>query len=608
MLEKYAKYLPGTFRYPVSAVIRDRKIASLAVFLKFVVFIYFLVMFFHNESYYDLHVPKVYGELTAAVGDFYDWEEKLLDGSAPDYCNDSSYNWVDPYEDYYKHIEATCVVPSFFEMFKSATSSIFYITYFHEAYVVDEPCENFTDAACAEDQLEYYIHRDILNRTCTCETIRNYFTVGVEDIELVLEHEYAVDALELEGSNADILSVIRDHTGVEVATHDGNDIAYKIGQWLTWAGIGLDDYNTNAYDFSGEHFTVDANATYPRIRQTGAKVLFDLKYYNTRAYQDEWRGSQTVCYIDVSAVQEWQVIGSDVRYIDYPSLPVEDGTGLLYTERMNMVNRYNYGLSFSVSGSGYIGEFDYAAIQAQLIDLLCLLGFVPAVVVLVAQYCFGFHSKIFRGQLKSEMDGEVKEMNHFRKVFKHVFKNYWSKSYVLTFDEWNKFCMDRSIPTDDAITIRQGCAYYSSKSMEKTVKLSAQMFWLHLKDPDSQCLKKWWSSWEEEYKKSEYEKFLVKRQNTHAGRAEDGKTRDGEHNSSNSISEVNGEEETLGGSGQIQMSEIQQKDRLIIKLEKEIEGYKKMLEDFQRRLTHVEQRLQGTSPKITRTKSGTTRF
>jgi len=507
-------FIPEVFRFPVEAVIRDKKIATLNVMGKVGLLIYFLVMFFNEENYMVLHVPNVFGQLWSSQGEYHAWEDKLLDGSRPEYCNDSSYNWVDPEDEYYKHIEGTCVAPMFYEMFKTDGTSIFYITYFHEAAVTDEPCEDFDEDACGVGYLEYYTFRDLLNKTCTCETIRNYFTVGVEDIVMVLEHEYSIDEINVNGHDASMLTVVRDYTGQEVATHTGSEIYYTVGQWLEWANIDLDDFNENAADHSGEHPTVEPTATHPRLRQTGARILLDLRYYNTKAYQSNWRGSSTVAYIDVSAVHEWQSIGSDVRYIEYPTLPEDDETEYFYTDSMKFVNRHSYGISFAVSGSGYVGEVDWTAIQGQIIDLLCLLGFVPGVVVLVATYCFGFKSEIFRGQLKAEIHGEVKDMNDFRLLFSHLFKEYWTKKYVLTFEQLHRFCEDRSISLQDEISIRDGVLFHACQRKAGTEKLTAQMFWCNLQDPDPEGLKKFWGAWEEDYELMKKREFQELRRST----------------------------------------------------------------------------------------------
>merc|ERR1719233_717291 len=145
--------------------------------------------------------------------------------------------------------------------------AMFFVTYFHEATVTEKSCDNFTESQCHGDYTQYYFDPDSLNKTCKCETISNHFTVGVEDIVLVLEHSYSVTGLSYSGSDGAMITVVRDYNGKEVAVPEGL-IAFSIGQWLEWGGVSLDDYNENVQNFSAVHESVGPNATYPRVRQT----------------------------------------------------------------------------------------------------------------------------------------------------------------------------------------------------------------------------------------------------------------------------------------------------------------------------------------------------
>jgi len=502
---------PDNFKYPQMAVLRNKVLATTNKCLQLGILIFFAWLFFEDEQYMMEYVPSTRGKFYAFEGNFSKWEERLLNGEEPSYCNNSDYNWVYPHDEYYKYTEATCVQPMFYEMFTMGEGSVFFTTYFAETTFTEMPCTNFSYEECVGNYSQTYTSQDSLNRTCKCETISNHFTVGVEDIELVVEHEYSVNVLGMAAKSGDMTSVIRDYTGAEVAIKKSEHIEYSVGQWLTWAGISLDELNTHVEDHSMEHPTVSPNATYPYLRVTGLKVLLDVKYYNMKKYQKKWRGSSTIAYIEVSGVEQWQSFGSNVQYIDYPEIVRfgDDDDDILYTKYMKLVNRYGYGTLFTISGSGFVGEFDLMAIKTQFVDVVCLMGYIPVMISICAMSLFGFKSQIFKGQLSHDLDGMMKKKERFRKVFKYLFKNYWSSSYQLTFDEFHKFCCDREVPPEDEINIRDECIFMSPR--KKAEVLTARFFFLALQDPDPDgTVDGYWDYWDDEYMRMKQEIYKKK--------------------------------------------------------------------------------------------------
>jgi len=494
--------LPNDFKYPQTAVIRNKVIASTNKFLQLGIIIFFAYLFFVDEQYMMEYVPYTRGKFYPYPSNYTDWDELLQNGSEPSYCNNSDYNWI--YSDYYQYIEATCVQPKFYEVFLPGETSIFFFTYFTETTFTEMPCEEFNYTECVQDYSQNYTSKDSLNVTCRCETLSSHFTVGVEDINLAVEHSYSVALVGLGGKSGEMMTVIRDVNGVEVAIPEG-DIVYSIGQWISWAGISLDDFNTETRDYSWPHPSVPADATYPTIRVTGSKILLDVKYYNMPKYQPKWHSSSTVAYIDVSAVLQWESRASNVRYIDYPEIVRwGDDTDVVYSTYMKLVNRYGYGLTFIISGSGFIGEFDIMAVKTQLVDIICLIGYIPVFMSVIAMSFFGFKSVIFKGQLSHGMDGEMKEKEKFRKTFKYLFKNYWTSSYTLTFEQFHQFCCDRDVPLTDEEAMREECIFMSSRKNSKVI--TATLLFMALQDPDPDgTIDRYWDYWAEEYMRMKQE-------------------------------------------------------------------------------------------------------
>jgi len=492
---------PEKFYYPEKAVIRNKCLASANKVLQIGILVFFTWLFFQDEQYMLTFEPDTIVKFWTSKGDFEDWEDKLLDGSAPDFCNNTDYNWVPPDNDDVEFLDASCVHPLFFEVFQAGEGNMFFLTYFHEATISIMPCTNFSASECIGDYSQYYTKQDMLNRTCTCTTISNHFTVGVEDISLQLEHEYSVPAFGMRGKSGLMVTIIRDYTGAEVE-YPSDDITYSIGQWLEWAGVALDDLNVDV-DITGEHPKVSNSTTYPRLRQTGVKISLDLKYYNMKRFQSYYRGPKVYAYVDVSASLEWESSSANVRYINYPALPRgwRDEIETVYTDSMELVNRYSYGVMFSVSSSGQIGKFDWTELQAQLIDVLCMMGYVPVFVAVIASSAFGFKSEVYKGQLRHEMDGEQKRMEKFRKVYKYLFKNYWGPiSYQLSYEQFHTFCVDRKVPLEDEIGIREECIFTAPHTRGEVRYLTAKMFFQALDDPDPDGkVDTYWEDWSAEY-------------------------------------------------------------------------------------------------------------
>jgi len=535
--------LPNDFKYPQTAVIRNKVIASTNKFLQLGTIAFFVYLFFVDEQYMMEYVPYTTGKFYPYPSNYTDWDELLQNGSEPSYCNNTDYNWIYPFDSYYQYIEATCVHPKFYEVFLSGETSIFFFTYFTETTFTEMPCEDFNYTECVQDYSHNYTSKDSLNVTCRCETLSNHFTVGIEDIDLAVEHSYSVAVLGLGAKSGEMMTIIRDFNGVEVAVPEG-DIVYSIGQWMSWAGISLDELNTAASDNSWPHPSVPADATYPRVRQTGSKVLLDVKYYNMPKYQPKWHGSSTVAYIDVSSVLQWESRGSNVRYIDYPEIVRYGGdTDIFYSTYMKLVNRYGYGLTFMITGSGFVGAFDIMAVKTQLVDIICLIGYIPVFMSVIAMSFFGFKSVIFKGQLSHGMDGEMKEKEKFRKTFKYLFKKYWTSSYTLTFEQFHQFCCDRHVPLTDEESMRDECIFMSPRQNSKII--TATLLFMALQDPDPDgTVDRYWDYWAEEYmrmKQELHKKKLAAFQLKLANTTEEGE-RGRRHSSSSSTSSSHTEE------------------------------------------------------------------
>merc|ERR550534_1936259 len=189
--------------------------------------------------------------------------------------------------------------------------------------------------------------------------------------------------------------------------------------------------------------------------------------------------------------------------MDYRFLSLDD-TDVVYATYMKLVNRYGYGLSFFISGSGFVGEFDLTSVKTQIVDIICLISYIPVFMSVIAMSLFGFKSVIFKGQLSHGMDGEMKEKEKFRKTFKYLFKNYWSSSYALTFEQFHQFCCDRDVPLTDEESMRDECIFMSPRQNSKVI--TASLLFLALQDPDPDgTIDRYWDYWAEEYMRMKQE-------------------------------------------------------------------------------------------------------
>merc|ERR550534_577243 len=204
--------------------------------------------------------------------------------------------------------------------------------------------------------------------------------------------------------------------------------------------------------------------------------------------------------------------------MDYRFLSLDD-TDVVYATYMKLVNRYGYGLSFFISGSGFVGEFDLTSVKTQLVDIICLISYIPVFMSVIAMSLFGFKSVIFRGQLSHGMDGEMKEKEKFRKTFKYLFENYWTSSYTLSFEEFHQFCCDREVPLTDEEAMRDECIFMSPKKKSKII--TATLLFMALQDPDPDgTIDRYWDYWSVEYMRMKQElhkkklaAFQLKREN-----------------------------------------------------------------------------------------------
>lgn len=112
-------------------------------------------------------------------------------------------------------------------------------------------------------------------------------------------------------------------------------------------------------------------------------IQLRLEYRNLKKEmtQDDYA---TECIVDVEATPGWHSLGSQINYINYPTLPqkrdAENYPEYSYSKQSTMIDRYRYGVKFTFHVDGRLGKFDYPALVQQILNFYVMLGFIPAVI------------------------------------------------------------------------------------------------------------------------------------------------------------------------------------------------------------------------------------
>jgi len=271
-------------------------------------------------------------------------------------------------------------------MYEKGENEFFFQTYFTENKIILQDCDhfNYTESEC---QI-----MDRLDGQCFCQNYKNFYSLGVEGMQLAFNHLYTTSFES--GSNLNtssdvkpIKTIINDYNGNEIFTFEkGENIVINIEDWLKLSGIDLEDYNKGVkISMEGDHIK---NATYPTYRLTGLEIILKINYYNIK---DLSTFDEAVCIIDVVTNKGWASKGSKINYINYPDL-LEGNS----SQKNIYVDRYRFGIKFKLIVSGLMGRFDWYMLINHLVSVIVLTGTARTIVSFIIMYFLGRKSTIFK--------------------------------------------------------------------------------------------------------------------------------------------------------------------------------------------------------------------
>jgi hypothetical protein len=323
--------------------------------------------------------------------------------TAPSYCDNADYDYhyvAGGSEMYWNDMDIGCTNVNYGDIVQKTMSSAFAISYIKSLHTHTFPCSasnagspcsmvSIAGNRTAEDSWIY----DTLGggATCTCSKQHDKFVVGLEEMELVVLHDF--EAAEIGGksiltsSSEDMKSiktclknqaekdatecnnpdfgVDEEHTGkcCWKVFQPGEDMALSVREWLQAAGISLDDLNTGVEP--DERFVQGEDVTeYPTRRVTGTTLRLKMKYYGDHSWDKPFR-----CSIDVEHEDSWTSLGSKVIRVSY--------AGMGDSEYYDMWRR---GLAFTFEPTGVITKFDWIALVNTIVSGLVFLALVDNIV------------------------------------------------------------------------------------------------------------------------------------------------------------------------------------------------------------------------------------
>jgi len=402
--------------YPVSTIIENPVLAWFNILGKIALLVYLVYVFFHERLYYKLSVPKVHVDYWSEKGGAAYSAEDLV------YCNNETYDFI--YEPGWDFTDPKCVQLIYGESYMKGDKNYFYFpTFIQETTeAVRKNCnENddiFSDLGLAYENCTFTTDGD--DTICDCRVDRNYIVMAAEEVTLLFSLSYFVSETRESGKtgDSDVRVVVKGQDGGVVDKFsDDTWITYTVGDWLTAAGIDLDERNPSVTNIDGV-----LPLTNPFYRTTGINVVVDVQFYNLPTLHgvSEW-SYEKVAVIDVRYETGWAGAGSHITWHDYPNFYVLDNNE---TAEYYYTDAYTYGVKFFFLGSGYIGKTDRQAIQSYLISCLVLLAVIPTIVAKLGMLLFGFNSKIYSEQLKQHPDGMIRDMQLYFETFKFLFGSY----------------------------------------------------------------------------------------------------------------------------------------------------------------------------------------
>ena len=362
----------------------DKKIGLTYRSIQLLLFSFILYDLFLKQLYFKTEIPSGYTTMWAETNDLYNIQTNAT-RSPPSFCNNNkehNYVYSLPYWDYRNN---SCINLHYSEMYEKGENEIFFQTYFTENKIILQDCNhfNYSNNKC---QI-----MDKLDGQCFCQNYKNFYSVGVEGMQLVFNHLYTTSFES--GSNVEtnrnikpIKTIINDVNGNKRREFDiGENIRLSIGEWLELANIDLNDFN---YGVKKSEEGNDVIEDYPRYRLTGLEIILNVNFYNIKTLTNF---EETTCFIDIVANKGWASKGSKINYINYPNLL--DGSN---DEKNIYVDRYRYGIKFKFIVSGLMGKFNWYMLMNHLVSTVVLIGVARTGLSYFVMYFLGRKSAVFK--------------------------------------------------------------------------------------------------------------------------------------------------------------------------------------------------------------------
>lgn len=372
-----------TFNTDRQIAFYDKKIGLTYRSMQLLLFSFILYDLFLKQLYFKTEIPSGYTTMWAEANNLYDIQSNATK-SQPIFCNNKDHNYIYslPYWDYRNN---SCINLHYSEMYEKGENEIFFQTYFTENKIILQDCNHFN---YSNDKCDII---DTLDGQCFCQSYKNFYSVGVEGMQLVFNHLYTTSFesgsnVESNGNIKPIKTIINDANGNKMREFDiGENIALTIEEWLELANIDLNDFN---YGVKKSEEGYNITEYYPKYRLTGLEIILKVNFYNIKKLTNF---EETICVIDIVTNKGWASKGSKINYINYPDLL--DG---FHDEKNIYVDRYRYGIKFKFIVSGLMGEFNWYMLMNHLVSTVVLIGVARTTLSYFVMYFLGRKSEVFK--------------------------------------------------------------------------------------------------------------------------------------------------------------------------------------------------------------------
>ena len=374
---------------PKLLIIRDIRLGLINRMFQLGVIFYLIYSLSYTESYYNLEVPRGYiTSKWAESNKLYETQRTYMTNtSAFEYCNSTDHNYIYslPYWDY-RNI--SCVNLPYSELYEKGENEFFFMTMFTENKIRIESDLGNRSACNIYDKLD---------GNELCQNYKNYYTVGVEDMNFVFDYKY-LTSFQSGGNYGDdtsrsVKTLIYDSKSKHIKTFKENqNIQFTLKEWLDIVNINLDDYNGATKTSETDDITI-FNPKYPQYRTTGIQIVVNIECSNRIKTTREKYGT-TLCKIFPEINEGWASKGSSITYEKYPET-------LLTNYSSHYYDRYRYGIKFDFFVSGEMGEFSINNLINTIINSVVLMGSCAAIIVLViSNLCCNYTEKIIEERVK----------------------------------------------------------------------------------------------------------------------------------------------------------------------------------------------------------------